>query len=101
MTPHSRLTLDHDVPACVAEGASREIFMWVEILHGHAMIALENDAPAEVQAAARQVYLADMATMRSATVAQARARMLLCRPALDRMVDICDDIIARNPRAIA
>jgi hypothetical protein len=52
-------------------------------------------------AATRQVYLGDMARIRSATPAEARARMLACRPTLERMVGVCDDIVARNARAIA
>jgi hypothetical protein len=42
-----------------------------------------------------------MATIRLATLAEARTRMLACRPVLERMVDVCDDIVARNPRTIA
>ena len=101
VTVHARLGLDVDVPSCVAAGLGREIFLWVASLHAHAMIALENDAPAGVLAAARQVYMKDMATIGAATTAEGRARMLACRPALERMVDLCDDIITRNARAIA
>ncbi|HEX7507928.1 MAG TPA: hypothetical protein VF550_14215 [Polyangia bacterium] len=101
VTVYSRPSLDVDVPACVAGGTGREIFSWLVTLHAHAMIALENDAPAAVVAAAMQVYLADMASIRAATLAEARAQMLACRPALERMVDLCDDIIARNDRALA
>ena len=75
--------------------------MWVESLYAHAMIAIVNDAPPAVMAATRQVYLGDMARIRSATPAEARARMLACRPTLERMVGVCDDIVARNARAIA
>ena len=98
VTIHSRPSLDIDVPACVAEGTGREIFSWVVTLYSHAMIALENDAPAAVVAAAKQVYLVDMASIRAATPVEARAQMLACRPALERMVDLCDDIAARNAR---
>ena len=101
VTVYSRPSLDVDVPACVAAGAGREIFSWVVTLYAHSMIALENDAPAAVVAAAKQVYLGDMASIRAATPAEARAQMLACRPALEHMVDLCDDIIARNPRALA
>jgi hypothetical protein len=101
VTVHSRPSLEVDVPACVAGARGREIFLWVASLHAHAMIALENDAPAAVLAAARQVYVDDMAAIHAATPAEARARMLACRPALERMVALCDDIIARNARAIA
>jgi hypothetical protein len=101
MTVHSRLGLDLDVPACVAEGRGREIFPWVASLHVHAMIAIQNDAPAEVAAATRQVYLGDMALIGAATLAEAQAQMLACRPALERMVGVCDDIVARNARAVA
>jgi hypothetical protein len=101
VTVYSRPSLDVDVPACVAEGTGREIFSWVVTLYAHAMIALENDAPAAVAAAAKQVYLGDMASIQAATPAQARAQMLACRPGLERMVDLCDDIIARNALALA
>jgi hypothetical protein len=101
VTVHSRPSLDVDVPASVAEGTGREIFLWVESLYAHAMIAIVNDAPPAVMAATRQVYLGDMARIRSATPAEARARMLACRPALERMVGVCDDIVARNARALA
>jgi hypothetical protein len=100
ITVHSRPGLDVDVPACVAEGMGREIFLWVASLHAHAMIALENDAPAAVLAVARQVYVGDMTSVGAATPVEARARMLACRPALEQMVHLCDDIVARNPRAI-
>ena len=96
---HSRPGLDIDVPACVTEGVGREIFLWVASLHAHAMIAIENDSPAAVASAAMQVYLGDMAMMQASALAEARARMLECRPALDRMTRICDHIVARNPRA--
>jgi hypothetical protein len=79
----------------------REIFLWVGTLYAHAMIALENDAPASVAAAARQVYLGEMASLGAATPAEARAQLLACRPALDRMVGLCDDMIAQNAHAIA
>jgi hypothetical protein len=98
VTMHSRPSLDVDVPTCVAEGKGREIFLWVASLHAHALIALENDAPAAVLAAARQIYVDDMAAIQAATPAEARARMLACRPALERMVELCDDIAARNAR---
>jgi hypothetical protein len=98
---HSRPVLDLDVPACVAQGTGREIFLWVASLHARAMIAIQNDAPAEVAALARRVYLGDMAQIRVATPAEARAQMLACRPALERMTGLCDDIVARNTRAIA
>jgi hypothetical protein len=101
VTVHSRPSLEVDVPACVAEGTGREIFLWVALLHAHALIAIENDAPAAVATAARQVYLGDMATIRSATLAEARTHLLACRPALERMVGLCDDIVARNARAVA
>jgi hypothetical protein len=42
-----------------------------------------------------------MALVRGATLAEARARMLACRPALQRMSDVCEDIVSRNPRAFA
>jgi hypothetical protein len=42
-----------------------------------------------------------MALIRAATLAEARVQMLACRPALERMAGLCDDIIARNARAIA
>lgn len=99
VTIHSRLYLDLDVPACVAEGTGREIFLRLANLYAHAMIAIENDAPAAVLAAARQVYLEDMALIRAATLPEARARVLECRPALERMTRLCDDIVARNARA--
>jgi hypothetical protein len=101
VTVHSRPSLEVDVPACVAGGRGREIFLWVASLHAHAIIALENDAPAEVLAAARQVYVGDMAAIQAATPAEARARMLACRPALERMLDLCDDIVTRNACAIS
>ena len=101
VTSHSRPSLELDVPACVAEGTGREIFLWVALLHAHALIAIENDAPAAVATAARQVYLGDMATIRSATLAEARTHLFACRPALERMVGLCDDIVARNARAVA
>jgi hypothetical protein len=92
--------LDLDVPACVASGTGRELFLWVETLYEHAMIALHNDAPPPLVEAATRVYLEDMARLDSATVAQARTRMLACRPALDRMIEVSDDIISRNANAI-
>ena len=100
VTVHSQLGLVIDVPACVAEGTGCEIFLWVASLHAHAMIAIENDAPATAVATARQVYLGDMARIRAATLAEARTQMLACRPALERMVGVCDDIVARNARAV-
>jgi hypothetical protein len=54
VTVHSRLALDLDVPACVAEGTGREIFLWVASVYAHVMIAIQNDAPADVAAAARR-----------------------------------------------
>ena len=100
ITVHSRLGLEIDVPACVAEGTGCEIFLWVASLHAHAMIAIENDAPATAVAMARQVYLGDMARIRAATLAEARTHMLALRPALERMVGLCDDIVARNAHTI-
>ena len=101
VTVYSRPSLEVDVPDCVAKGMGREIFLWIGTLYAHAMIALENDAPADVLATARQVYLDDMGSVGAATLAEARAQLLACRPALERMVDLCDDIIARNTRALA
>jgi len=101
VTVYSRPSLDIDVPACVTAGMGREIFLWVGTLYAHAMIALENDAPAAVLMAARQSYLGDMASIGAATPAEARTQLLACRPALERMVDLCDDIVARNACAIA
>jgi hypothetical protein len=98
---HSLAALDLDVPACVKAGRGREIFLWVASLYAFAMIAILNDGPEAVAAAAKQVYLADMAHMHAATLADARARMLACRPALQRMTDLSDDIVSRNPRAFA
>jgi hypothetical protein len=54
LTVHSRPALDLDVPACVAEGTGREIFLWVASVYAHVMIAIQNDAPADVAAAARR-----------------------------------------------
>jgi hypothetical protein len=88
-----------DVPACVARGVGREIFLWVAYLYSSAMIVLQNDAPTEVADLARRVYVGDMAQIRAATPADARAQMLACRPALERMTAVCDDIVARNVRA--
>jgi hypothetical protein len=65
------------------------------------MIAILNDAPEAVAAAAMQVHRADMALIGMATVVEARSRVLACRPALQRMTDICDDIVSRNARAFA
>jgi hypothetical protein len=96
VSPCSLPALDLDVPACVEHGSGREIFLWVETLYEHAMIALHNDAPPAVAAAATEVYVADMAAIGSATVAEARQRLLPCRPALDRMLAVCDDIVERN-----
>ncbi len=102
VTVASLPSLDIDVPTCVAEGTGREIFTWIGTLYAHAMIALENDAPAATLAAAKRVYLDDMALIQAATPAEARARMLACRPALERMVDLCDDIVALAvPKSIA
>jgi hypothetical protein len=92
--------LDIDVPTCVASGTGREIFLWVETLYAHAMIALQNDAPAALLEAATRIYHEDLAWTDSATVAQARARMLACRPALDRMIEVSDRIVADNTEAI-
>jgi hypothetical protein len=100
VTVHSRLGLEIDVPACVAKGRGREIFLWVASLHAHAMIAIENDAPATAVASARRVYLGDMARIGAATLAEARTQLLACRPALQRMVGFCDDIVARNAHAV-
>lgn len=97
---HGLAALDNDVPAFVAQGAARDIFQWVEALYVHAMLALHNDAPEAMAGAAMRVYVEDMATIRSATPAQARERMLACRPAFDRMLGVCDDIIERNTEAI-
>ena len=101
MTIHSRPSLELDVPACVAAGTGREIFLWVALLHVHVLIAIENDAPAAVAKAAGQVYLGDMAAIRSATLAEAGTHLLACRPVLERMVGLCDDIVARTARALA
>ncbi len=100
VTVHGLPALDSDVPAWVAQGAGREIFLWVETVYVHALIALHNDAPAVVAAAAKRVYVEDMATIRSATPAEARERLLACRPALDRMLGVCDDLLGRSPGAI-
>ena len=100
LTVHSRPGLESDVPACVAQGTGREIFLWVASLHAHAMIAVENDAPASVVATARKVYLGDMARIRVATLAEARTQMLACRPALERMAGLCDAIVTRNPHTV-
>jgi hypothetical protein len=40
-----------------------------------------------------------MARIGAGTPETARARMLAFRPDLQRMTALCDDIIARNPRA--
>jgi hypothetical protein len=96
---HARPSLTEDVPACVAKGTGREIFQWVGSLYAFAMMAIENDAPAQVVAAAQRIFVEDMAQIGAGTVEAARARMLAFRPALDRMTAICDDIIARNPRS--
>jgi hypothetical protein len=88
--------LDVDAPACAANGTGREIFLWVETLYVHAMIALQNDASPEILAAATKVYLADMAAIRSSMPAEARERLLACRPHLHRMLDVCGDILAHN-----
>jgi hypothetical protein len=101
VTIHARPSPELDVPACVAAGTGREIFLWVALLHAHALIAIENDAPAAVATAAGQVYIGDMAAIRSATLAEARTHLFACRPALERMVGLCDDIVARNARALA
>jgi hypothetical protein len=100
VTLHGLPALDSDVPTYVAQGAAREIFLWVETVYTHALIALHNDAPAAVTAAAMRLYVDDMAVIRSSTVAEARERMLACRPGLDRMLGVCDDLIDRNPEAI-
>jgi hypothetical protein len=100
VTVHGLPALDGDVPACVAQGAGRDIFLWVETVYVHALIALHNDAPAATAAAAMRIYVEDMATIRSATLVEARERMLACRPALDRMLGACDELAGRNPEAI-
>jgi hypothetical protein len=97
---HSRSALEVDVPARVAQGVGREIFLWIAYLHSCAMIAIENDAPPEVAACARRAYLGDMARIGAATTTEARAKMLACRPAIERMTTVCDDIVARNVRAV-
>lgn len=63
------------------------------------MIALQNDAPPSLLETATPAYLEDMARLDSATVAMARARMLACRPALDRMIEVSDDMVARDTEA--
>lgn len=101
ISPHSLAALDLDVPTCVKEGKGREIFLWVASLYAFAMVVIQNDAPKETAAAAMQVYLTDMVRVRAAPLAEARARMLACRPALERMTDVCDKILSRNVRAFA
>jgi hypothetical protein len=96
---HALPSLDQDVPTCVANGRGPEIFIWVATLHTFSMIAIGNDAPAEVAATAGQVYQRDMARIGAGTPEEARARMLAFRPELQRMTTICDDIVARNSRA--
>lgn len=100
MTVCSLPALDIDVPTSVASGTGREIFLWVETLYAHSMIALENDAPSALLEAAARIYHEDLARTDSATVAQARARMLACRPALDRMIEVSDGMVADNTEAI-
>jgi hypothetical protein len=100
VTVHGLPALDGDVPACVAQGAGRDIFLWVETVYVHALIALHNDAPAATAAEARRIYVEDMATIRSATLVEARERMLACRPALDRMLVVCDGLAGRHPEAM-
>ena len=95
---HSLAALDLDVPACVRAGKGREIFLWVASLYAFAVIAILNDASEAVAAAATQVYLADMARVGAATLAEARGRLLACRPALQRMTDVTDDIASRSSR---
>jgi hypothetical protein len=63
------------------------------------MIAILNDAPEAVAAAAMQVHRADMALIGMATVVEARSRAQACRLALPRMTAVSDDIVSRNPRA--
>jgi hypothetical protein len=96
---HARPSLTEDVPTYVARDAGREIFVWIGMLYAFAMMAIENDAPAQVAAAAQRIFAEDMARIGAGTLEAARARMLAFRPALDRMTAICDDIIARNPRS--
>jgi hypothetical protein len=96
---HSLPALDQLVPACVAAGTGREIFAWIGTLFAHVMIAIMNDAPAEVAAAATETYVRDMGRIGAATVEEARARMLACRPALAHMVGVADEIVAHNSRA--
>lgn len=100
VTMHGLPALDSDVPAYVAQGAGREILPWVETVYSHALIALHNDAPATLAESALRIYTEDMAAIRSATPVQARERMLACRPALQRMLGVCDDLLDRNPEAI-
>lgn len=100
VTMHGLTALDGDVPACVAQGAGRDIFLWVETVYTHALITLLNDAPAGMADAATRLYVEDMTTIRSSTVAEARARLLTCRPALDRMLGVCDDLVDRNLEAM-
>jgi hypothetical protein len=100
VSPCSLPALDLDVPACVEHGSGREIFLWVETLYEHAMIAIQNDAPPAVAAAATEVYIADLAAIGSATTAEARQRLLPCRPALDRMLAVCEDIVEGNAGVI-
>ncbi len=99
VTPFGLPALDSDVPNHVAQGAAREIFLWVETVYTHALIALHNDAPAAVSAAAMRLYVDDMTAIRASTIAEARERLLACRPALDRMLGACEDLIDRNPEA--
>lgn len=97
---HARATLEVDVPACVAAGTGRELAAWVGFLHSISMMALRNDAPAEVEAGAWYGYLDDMATLGVATMEEARARVAACRRAFDRFTAVCDGIVDRNPRAL-
>lgn len=101
MTTDARPSLDLDLPACVAEGTGREMFLWVATLHTLSMMALDNDAPSELAAAAWKAYLGDMALLGVASIEDARARVLACRPALERFTEVCDDIVDRNVRALA
>jgi hypothetical protein len=93
---HSRSALDVDVPACVTHGTGREIFLWVAHLYSCAMIAIQNDAPPEAAAPVWREYLQDMARVGAAAPAEAHAKMLACRSALQRMATVCDDIVGRN-----
>jgi hypothetical protein len=89
------------VPRAIAAGAARELLPWITFLHAHAMIALRNDAPPAVLAKWQDAYVAEVARLGAATVDDARRQLLACRPALERMLAVCDDLVARNPRATA